>query len=203
MKLSISEAIIVEGKYDKNVLSQIVDAVIIDLSGFSIFNDREKLELIRRLAEKTGIVILTDSDGAGFLIRNHLKGSIDSGRVLHAYIPDIAGKERRKRKASSEGKLGVEGMSAEIILAAIRSSGATINGERNLFEKRICRSDLYQLGLFGGENSSGKRNMLKEILQLPRHISTSAMLDVINALYSPAEWEEIVKEALQEKPAEN
>ena len=130
--IRIKEAIVVEGRYDKNTLSQIVDAHIIETAGFGIFSDKEKTALLRRLAEKCGIIILTDSDGAGFLIRNRIKGAVPDGCVKHAYIPDIKGKERRKQHASKEGKLGVEGMTPEIIIEALKRSGATIEGESNI-----------------------------------------------------------------------
>ena len=126
--IRIREAIIVEGRYDKNTLAQIVDAPILETSGFGIFHDRQRLALLRRLAETRGIIVLTDSDGAGFVIRNYLRGAIDPSQVKHAYIPDIAGKERRKRTASKEGKLGVEGMRPEVLLEALRRAGATIEG---------------------------------------------------------------------------
>ena len=121
--IRIREAIIVEGRYDKNTLAQIVDAPILETSGFGIFHDSQRLALLRRLAETRGIIVLTDSDGAGFVIRNYLRGAIDPAQVKHAYIPDVAGKERRKRTASKEGKLGVEGMRPEVLLEALRCAG--------------------------------------------------------------------------------
>ena len=149
--IRIREAIIVEGRYDKNTLAQIVDAPILETSGFGIFHDRQRLALLRRLAETRGIIVLTDSDGAGFVIRNYLRGAIDPSQVKHAYIPDIAGKERRKRAASKEGKLGVEGMRPDVLLEALRRAGATIEGEETPASgARITKADLYAAGLTGG-----------------------------------------------------
>ena len=128
-KPKIQEVIVVEGRYDKNALLQVADASVLELGGFGIFNDREKTALLRRLAETRGIILFTDPDGAGFVIRNRLKGAIQAGRVLHAYVPDVYGKERRKRKAGKEGKLGVEGMPPEVLLSALRAAGATFEGE--------------------------------------------------------------------------
>ncbi len=184
-KIRVKEAIIVEGRYDKNTLSQIFDAVIIETSGFGIFSDSEKLELIKRLAEKRGVVILTDGDGAGFLIRNYLKGTISGENVKHAYIPDINGKERRKSAASKEGKLGVEGMKAEVLKEALRRSGASMDeSQSSESERELTKADLYALGLSGTANSSEKRRALVKKLGLPERISVNAMLDVLNALYS-------------------
>ena len=142
-KPRIEEVIVVEGRYDKNILSQVVDATIVETGGFSVFNDREKLELLRKLAQKRGLILLTDSDGAGFVIRNYLKGVLPRERVKQAYIPDVAGKERRKRKAGKEGKLGVEGMTPEVLLQSLRRSGATFAGDEPPPEgppspRRIC-----------------------------------------------------------------
>ena len=152
--IRIREAIIVEGRYDKNTLAQVVDAPILETSGFGIFHDSQRLALLRRLAETRGIIVLTDSDGAGFVIRNYLRGAIDPTQVKHAYIPDVAGKERRKRTASKEGKLGVEGMRPEVLLEALRRAGATIEGEdAPLPGARITKADLYAAGLTGGADS--------------------------------------------------
>ena len=140
--IKIKEAIIVEGKYDKNTLSQIVDAPIIETSGFGIFKDKEKKELFKRLAEKRGVIILTDSDGAGFVIRNHLKGILKSGTVKQAYIPEIPGREKRKQKISKEGLLGVEGMTPEIIISALKRAGATIDGCESTDKSKITKADI-------------------------------------------------------------
>lgn len=184
--IKVKEAIIVEGRYDKNTLSQYVSANIIETGGFQIFSRRDLLSLIRKLAEACGVVILTDSDSAGFLIRNHLKGSIREGIVKHAYIPDIQGKEKRKRKFSGERKLGVEAMSRQIILNALRTAGATMEGvseQRDENEKRLTMASLYELGLSGKSDSASLRRKLLKKLELPEKLSTSAMLDTLNALY--------------------
>lgn len=184
-KIKVKEAIIVEGRYDKNTLSQIFDAVIIETSGFGIFSDSEKLALIRKLAEKMGVIILTDGDGAGFMIRNFLKGAVSGENVKHAYIPDLKGKERRKSAASKEGKLGVEGMKAEVLKEALLRAGATIDDKTSPEIKRIMtKADLYELGLSGTADSAEKRCTLAKKLGLPERISSNALLDVLNALYS-------------------
>ena len=149
-KPKIQEVIVVEGRYDKNALLQVVDASVLELGGFGIFNDREKTALLRRLAETRGIILFTDPDGAGFVIRNRLKGAIPTGRVLHAYVPDVYGKEKRKRKAGKEGKLGVEGMPPEVLLSALRAAGATFEGEgATVKENPVTHADLLDLGLIG------------------------------------------------------
>lgn len=191
--IRIKEAIVVEGRYDKNTLSQIVDAHIIETAGFGIFSDKEKTALLRRLAEKCGIIILTDSDGAGFLIRNRIKGAVPDGCVKHAYIPDIKGKERRKQHASKEGKLGVEGMTPEIIIEALKRSGATIEGESTEPRKgEITKGDLYELGLSGGAGSAEKRKELAHKLALPEKMSANALLDVLNTLYTKEELFDLI-----------
>lgn len=185
----IKEVIVVEGRYDKNTLSQIVDATIIETNGFGVFSDREKLSLLRRMAEKRGIIVLTDSDGAGFMIRNFLKGSINPEKVKHAYIPDIYGKERRKASASAEGKLGVEGMSREVLISALRRAGATTGGSDAA--ERITKSDMYTLGLSGRPGSAEKRHALLKKLDLPEKLSPNGLLDVLNALMTRAEFLEL------------
>ena len=187
----VSEVIVVEGRYDKNTLSQIVDATIIETSGFGIFNDKQKQALLRKMAEKRGLVVLTDSDGAGFVIRNFIKGAVDPKLVKHAYIPDIQGKEKRKTKASKEGLLGVEGMRPEVIIEALRRAGATIDGEKNSVDVKISKADLYAKGLTGRENSAEKRKTLLKKLELPEKLSTDSMLQVLNSLYSREEFLEI------------
>jgi len=185
----VREVIVVEGRYDKNTLRQTVDAAVFPVGGFAVFNDREKLSLLRRLAEERGLIVLTDSDGAGFVIRNYLKGALPRDRVKQAYIPDFYGKERRKRKAGKEGKLGVEGMRPEVLLAALERAGATFEGEDAPAPARepLTKADLYELGLTGGPDSSEKRRALMRRLALPEHLSASAMLDALNLLYSKAE----------------
>ena len=164
--VKIREAIVVEGRYDKNTLSQIVDAPILETSGFGIFKDKKQMELLRKVANLRGLIVFTDSDGAGFVIRNHLKSAIDGRFLKHAYIPDIPGKERRKSAPGKEGKLGVEGMSPEIILQALRRAGATIEGENAPSRNSITKQDLMELGLSGGANSAEKRRMLLNKLDL-------------------------------------
>lgn len=190
--ISVKEVIVVEGRYDRNTLSQVFDAVIVQTSGFGVFNDREKLALLRRLAEARGLVVLTDSDGAGFVIRNFLKGAIDPALVKQAYIPDIAGRERRKRAPSKEGKLGVEGMKPEVLIEALRRAGATLGGEEPARRAGgITKATLYELGLSGGPGSAEKRRALLKELDLPEKLSANALLDVLNALYTEAELREI------------
>ena len=190
--ISVKEVIVVEGRYDRNTLSQVFDAVIVETSGFGVFNDREKLALLRRLAEARGLVVLTDSDGAGFVIRNFLKGAIDPALVKQAYIPDIAGRERRKRAPSKEGKLGVEGMKPEVLIEALRRAGATLGGaEPARRAGGITKATLYELGLSGGPGSAEKRRALLKELDLPEKLSANALLDVLNALYTEAELREI------------
>ena len=191
--IRIREAIIVEGRYDKNTLAQIVDAPILETSGFGIFHDSQRLALLRRLAETRGIIVLTDSDGAGFVIRNYLRGAIDPAQVKHAYIPDVAGKERRKRTASKEGKLGVEGMRPEVLLEALRRAGATIEGEDAPPRARITKADLYAAGLTGGQDSRAARKRLLTQLDLPEHLSTNALLEVLNALMTREAFQNLYK----------
>ena len=182
--ISVKEVIVVEGRYDKNTLSQVFDAVIVETSGFGLFKDGEKLALLRRLAEKRGLVVLTDSDGAGFVIRNYIKGAIDPALVKMAYIPDVPGKERRKSSPSPEGKLGVEGMSAEVLIAALRRAGATLGGETATHRTGgITKATLYELGLSGRPDSAARRRELLKKLDLPEKLGANALLDVLNALY--------------------
>ncbi len=186
---SVKEVIVVEGRYDKNTLSQIVDAVIIETSGFGIFNDAQKQKLLRTMAQARGLVVLTDSDGAGFVIRNFIKGCVDSACVKHAYIPDVYGKERRKAAQSKEGKLGVEGMRPQVILDALIRAGATVD-ERPAAESaaRITKADMYKCGLSGGTGSREKRAALIKRLDLPEKLSADALLDVLNAIMTREEF---------------
>ncbi len=184
----ISEVIVVEGKYDKNTLSQVVDAVIIETSGFGVFNNREKQQLLRTLAQKRGLIVMTDSDGAGFVIRNFIKGCVDPKLVKHAYIPDIYGKERRKSSASKEGKLGVEGMSPDVILDCLRRAGATIDGENSRTPAGISKADMYKKGLTGKPDSAKKRAELLRKNALPERMTAEALLQVINAIMSREEF---------------
>ena len=190
-KQRIQEVIVVEGRYDKNILSQVVDATIVETGGFSVFNDREKLAFLRTLAQKRGIILLTDSDGAGFVIRNYLKGALPRDRVKQAYIPDIPGKERRKRTPGKEGKLGVEGMKPAVLLEALRRAGATFADEETVGERRkdpITKADLFALGLTGGTDSAAKRRALLKGLDLPEHLTPNGMLEALNLLYGREEF---------------
>lgn len=186
--VKIREAIVVEGRYDKNTLSQIVDAPILQTNGFGIMKDKAQLELLRTVAQKRGLIIFTDSDGAGFVIRNFLKGAIPNEYLKHAYIPDVPGKERRKATAGREGKLGVEGMTGEIILDSLRRAGATLEGENVPIKSNdISKMDLFYMGLSGGPDSKGKRLKLLKMLKLPEHMSANAMLQALNLLYTKDE----------------
>lgn len=185
----IKEVIVVEGRYDKNTLSQVVDAVIIETGGFGIFNDSQKRNLLKKLAESRGLIIMTDSDAAGFMIRNHLKGCIAPELIKHAYIPDIYGKERRKSAPSREGKLGVEGMSPQVIMEALSRAGATFQGPEHREDRSsISKADLYRKGLSGGENSAALRKELMKKLELPERLSAQGLLDVLNAIMSREEF---------------
>lgn len=192
----IKEVIVVEGRYDKNTLSQVVDATVVTLGGFSVFNDREKVAFLRRLAEKQGLIVLTDSDGAGFVIRNFLKGAIPKELVKQAYIPDVYGKERRKRKGGKEGKLGVEGMKPEVLLEALRKAGATfMDGEEvsAVSKEPITKADLVVWGLSGGADSAAKRQALLKRLDLPEHLNANGLLEALNLLYSREELASVLE----------
>ena len=189
-KPRIEEVIVVEGRYDRNMLLQVVDATVVETGGFSVFNDREKLAFLRKLAQKRGLILLTDSDGAGFVIRNYLKGAIPTEQGQQAYIPDIPGKERRKRKAGKEGKLGVEGMTPEILLQALRRGGATFAGEAAPSAAvPITKADLLDRGLIG-PGSTQKRQQLLKNLELPEHLTPNALLETLNLLMSREEFYE-------------
>lgn len=192
--LKIKEAIVVEGRYDKNTLSQLVDTLILTTEGFGIFKDEEKKALLRRVAAARGIILLTDSDGAGFVIRNHLKGILPPEQIKQAYIPDCYGKERRKRKPGREGKLGVEGMSPAVLEQALRAAGATILGETEPTQQRrhITRLDLYQDGFSGAPNSAERRQRLLRALELPEHLTAKALPSVLDTLLTYEEYREIV-----------
>ena len=187
--VKIRQAIVVEGKYDQNTLSQLVDTTIFQTRGFGVMHDKALLELLRKAARTTGLIIFTDSDGAGFVIRNFLKGALPKEGVLHAYIPDIPGKEKRKRAPGKEGLLGVEGMTKEILLSALENAGADLGGEA---EKRpgdtITKFDLYAAGLSGRPDSTSKRAAFLEKLRFPAHMSANALLDALNLLYTRDEF---------------
>ena len=185
--VKIREAIVVEGRYDKNTLSQVVDAPIFETNGFGIRKDKARMDLLRRVAEQRGRIVFTDSDGAGFVIRNFLKGAIPAKYLKHAYIPDIPGKERRKSAPGKEGKLGVEGMTPEILFACLKRAGATILGEDTPTEQPITKQDLFDLGLSGGANASEKRKKLMKKLALPEHLSPNGLLQVLSLLYTREE----------------
>lgn len=184
----VREAIVVEGRYDKNTLSQVIDAPILQTNGFGIMKDSQQLSLLRTIAEKRGLIVFTDSDGAGFVIRNYLKRVIPNKYLKHAYIPDIAGKERRKSTPGKEGKLGVEGMTPEVILNCLVRAGATLEGESEITDKgELTKYDMYFLGLSGGPDSKRKRLALMKILDFPEHMSSNALLQALNLLYTKEE----------------
>ena len=185
--VKIREVIVVEGRYDKNTLSQVVDAPIFETNGFGVRKDKARMDLLRRVAEQRGLIVFTDSDGAGFVIRNFLKGAIPAKYLKHAYIPDIPGKERRKSAPGKEGKLGVEGMTPEILLACLKRAGATILGEDTPTEQPITKQDLFDLGLSGGANASEKRKKLMKKLALPEHLSPNGLLQALSLLYTREE----------------
>ena len=184
----VYEVIVVEGKYDKNTLSQVVDAVIIETNGFGVFNNREKQQLLRKLAEKRGLIVMTDPDGAGLVIRNFVKSCVDPKLLKHAYIPEVFGRERRKSKESREGKLGVEGMSADVIMQALRRCGATIDGEVTAASGGITMADMYAKQLAGKPDSAAKRANFLASMDLPQKMTAQALLPVLNALMSREEF---------------
>ena len=195
MKPRVREVIVVEGRYDKNTLLQAVDAAVIETGGFAVFNDREKTAYLRALAEKRGLILLTDPDGAGFVIRGHLKGVLPPDRLKQAYIPDVPGKERRKKRPGKEGKLGVEGMRPEVLQEALLRAGATVVGEASNAQPRraITKSDLFTAQLTGCAGSQERRKKLLHRLDLPEHLSTKALLQVLNQLMSYEEYLEVIQ----------
>ena len=191
--VKIKEAIVVEGRYDKNTLSQIVDAPIFETSGFGIFKDKEQMALLRRVAQLRGLIVFTDADGAGFVIRNHIKSAIPAQYLKHAYTPDVFGKERRKSRAGKEGKLGVEGMTQEIILESLRRAGATFEENCDVRpHQKITKADLMDLGLYG-PNSNEKRLVLIKELGFPEKMSTNAFLQAVDLLYSLEELKQTME----------
>lgn len=192
----IREAIVVEGRYDKNTLSQVVDTLILETSGFGIFKDPEQMALLRRAAEKRGLIVLTDSDGAGFVIRSRIKGAIPQEHVKHAYIPDVYGKEKRKKRGGKEGKLGVEGMPPQVLEQVLRRAGATFLEEEPPEKESappLTKADLFAAGLTGGPDSAASRLALLKELSLPEHMSANALLAVLNGCYSRQEARKILK----------
>lgn len=191
--VKIKEAIVVEGRYDKNTLSQIVDAPILQTDGFQIMKDKEQLDLLRAVAQKRGLIVFTDSDGAGFVIRNFLKGAIPNQYLKHAYIPDVMGKERRKSAPGKEGKLGVEGMTPQVILDCLTRAGATVEGKEVVSPyNEITKLDMFNMGLSGGPDSKQKRLALIKALNLPERLSSNALLQALNLLYTKEEIYRIV-----------
>ena len=186
MKPRIKEVIVVEGRYDRNALAQVVDATVVETGGFSVFNNREKLAFLRRLAEKRGLILLTDPDGAGFVIRNYLKGAIPRQQAKQAYIPDVAGKERRKRRPGKEGKLGVEGMRPEVLLEALRRCGATFQGE----EAPVRSAELTKADMMEKGPAARRQQVLKE-LELPEHLTANGLLEAMNLLLSREEFDRL------------
>lgn len=191
--IKLRQAVVVEGKYDKIKLVSVIDAVIIETNGYGVFKDAEKLALIRYYAEKTGIIIMTDADSAGFRIRNFLKGAVNSGNIINVYVPDIFGKEKRKTRPSCEGKIGVEGMTRQVILEALEKAGISAADTSGTSADRISRADLFELGLSGCAGSSFLRRRLLKKLELPELLSTSAMLDVLNTIMDRTELEEMMQ----------
>ncbi len=194
--LHLEQAVIVEGKYDKIKLSSVVDAVIITTNGFSVIKDKEKLEIIRFFAKNKGIIILTDSDSAGFKIRNFLKGAISDGKITNVYIPDIFGKEKRKAAPSKEGKIGVEGIDTQTLLEAFRKAGV-ISTEADSEREPVTKLDLFEAGLSGGNNSAEKRSELLKYLGMPELMTTNAMLEIINTMMSRDEFMKITAKLSQ------
>lgn len=189
MKPRVREVIVVEGRYDRNTLLQVVDATVVEVGGFTLFRDREKVAYLRALAEKRGIILLTDADSAGFVIRNHLKGCLPPERVKQAYIPDVYGKERRKKKPGKEGKLGVEGMTPEVLVDALRRAGATFEeGEAPRKAAGITKADLLEKGLIG-PNSREKRLEIQKKLGFPEHLTANGLLEAMNLLLSREEFD--------------
>ena len=196
--VKIKEAIVVEGRYDKNTLSQILDATILETSGFGIFKNKEQMQLLRRVAEVRGIIVFTDADGAGFVIRNHIKSAIPGKYLKHAYTPDILGKERRKAAPGKEGKLGVEGMTRDVILESLRRAGATFEGESTAKTAgEITKADLMDLGLYGPGSNERRAALIKK-LDFPEKISTNGFLQAVNLLYTKNELTTIVEKMEKE-----
>ena len=197
----VKEAIVVEGRYDANALRQVVDALVVTTEGFGIFKDAEKQALLRSLAERRGLIVLTDSDGAGAVIRGFINGVVDPKQVRHAYIPDVPGKEKRKSSPSKEGKLGVEGMRPEALLEALRRAGATLDDCAAEAEGALTKADLFRLGLSGGAGSAEKRKRLQEYLGLPARMSANQLLQVLNIVTTREELETIIADGPAAPPA--
>lgn len=192
-KISLKEAVIVEGRYDRIKLREFIASPVIETGGFRVFKDKEKQELIRRIAEKRGILIMTDVDSAGFVIRNYLRGIVPDDKIKHAYIPTVEGKERRKAEPSKEGKLGVEGLDRDSLIASIRNSGAEIIGEEAPDRGEMTKGDFYAYGLTGQDSSAEKRRAILRDLGLPEYLTTNAMISAVNCFFSKEEFEEYLK----------
>lgn len=189
--IKLEQPVIVEGKYDKITLENLIDALIIPTEGFGIFKNKEKCDMIRALAQKYGVIVMTDSDSAGNMIRAYIKKIVGNSRIINVYIPCLKGKEKRKTAYSKEGFLGVEGMSPEVLKAALERSG--IKGrEIAAKEKQITKTDMFEWGLSGGENSADLRKKLLKHLCLPENLSPNAMLDILNTLFTHGEFVEVV-----------
>ena len=187
MLIKLNMPIIVEGKYDKITLENVVDTLIISTNGFRIFKDKEMCSLIRTLANRTGIIIMTDSDSAGQVIRNHIKNIAADGKIINVYVPQLVGKEKRKSAPSKEGFLGVEGISKKVLHETFLKYGI-IGSEESDLRKKITNADFYEMGLSGGEDSAKKRKILIQRLSLPQNLSSKALLEVINTLYTADEF---------------
>jgi len=197
--IRLKQAVIVEGKYDKIKLDSIIDALIIETDGFQIFKDKEKLNFIRKLAKTRGIIVMTDSDSAGFLIRSHIGGTVTDGQVINVYIPDIKGRERRKTKDSADGLLGVEGVSEQVILSALAAAGVTAADEvdDSAARRYVTKADLYDDGLYGGENSHKLREKLLQSLGLPSRISANAIPNALKYLVTYEEYKAAAEKVRQ------
>lgn len=182
--LKVTKTIVVEGRYDKAKLASVFDANIIETGGFRIFSDPQRLALLRRLASSEGIIVLTDSDRAGFLIRRHITSAVPPQQITHIYIPDVPGKERRKARPSAEGMLGVEGMDAQLLIEAFRQAGVLEGEEQPHAARPITKMDLYELGLSGGQGSAALRSHIKELLDLPGNLGVGDLLRALNRLLS-------------------
>lgn len=192
-KLELKEAVIVEGRYDKIKLSEIISSPVIETGGFRVFKDKEKQTLIRQIAEKRGILVMTDVDSAGFVIRNFLRGIVPEDQIKHAYIPTVEGKESRKAEPSKEGKLGVEGIDREKLIESIRKSGAQIVGEEASISAEITKADFYNYGLSGSEDSARLRKAILKALGLPEYLTANAMIAALNCLFTKEEFEEYLQ----------
>lgn len=193
--VKIREAVVVEGKYDAARLRTVVDTVVVQTDGFSLFKDKQKRHLLRELAEKRGLIVLTDSDSAGFVIRDHISGALPRGQVKHAYIPEIAGKEKRKSAPSAEGLLGVEGVNGSVILAALLRAGATVEQgtDASLPPPFLNKARLYEDGLVGQENSAVRRETLLKMVGLPHRLSANRLIEVLNAILTEERYEELLR----------